>query len=796
MNVFHCVSGSDSIIATMSSGSNFDVSETAMEQENAEHDMVTANDQINVENGFSSSSSEHEITHDPSLVPPNSQDSSNISPTVQVLQADYTLFGTRNDVLMLDNQMSTPVMSQTNSQVSPVTQLTHNTVNNNKIGNDRESLSLDDKLNFLIQQSLEQKKDFNTMKQKFDKQERDFNTRFDKQDRVFAKQEQDLANISQSLVVQRQELNAVIQTFETKLTKIEQDQSILATSLNEHSKAFSTQIADLNQRVDNVVKNSETIAHNNTEIKVTLGDITKQQESLKIDQTKIAETVTRVENDVVNLQTTYDQVKENLTTISTDIALLKLSQKALDQEVEFLKDATSENTLRELDSKIQRKIEEHLREHISVGYNPRPLNPDNVEIHSSGVDNVNDLHNPTENANMGQNFVNSQMHSTHDVGMTVPIQNVACNSNRTDRNVNTPIVQTASSPYMSSAANHMCNSSAPPAFMSYLFEESMIRYKQFQIFTNDLKRVHPVVFIRSFRSVFPSNWTERQKINFVIGYIQGDPGMWATDIADRCSDYFQFEQAFLSRFWSPTVQERFRRQIACPEPFDPKKGNLRKYFEKYIAKARYLTKPIEETEILKSVSAKLPTSIREKLATARDTDLDSFFMAVDNLDTIHEDVRAKQRNSNNNSNGNNNAQFSTVPGQNCMSPGNSNNTQPNFQGNNTSWNSGNNNGNTQNSFRHKKKNFNKRFNPGYQNHGNNFNNSGQNQWGQGNMNSAQPNSGNFNQNNNSNWGTQNNASNANIDTNWRAREPIINAIEVTPTNINEQNNTVIGNPVN
>lgn len=175
-------------------------------------------------------------------------------------------------------------------------------------------------------------------------------------------------------------------------------------------------------------------------------------------------------------------------------------------------------------------------------------------------------------------------------------------------------------------------------------DESMIKHHKFQIFINEKRTVHPVIFLQSFRGLLPETWSEKRKIRFVVGYIQGEAGIWANEALQLYDTYGEFERAFLSTFWSPVVQERFRNEVYNPQPFDGRNGSLRRYFEKYLNKAKFFDDPLPHREVLRVLINKLPTRLRLQLANVQTYDLQSFLSMLDTLDLIFEDDRARHYN--------------------------------------------------------------------------------------------------------------------------------------------------------
>lgn len=146
-----------------------------------------------------------------------------------------------------------------------------------------------------------------------------------------------------------------------------------------------------------------------------------------------------------------------------------------------------------------------------------------------------------------------------------------------------------------------------------------------------------MIFIRSFRNALPRSWTDKQKINFIVGLLQAEASSWGSDAEEKYTNYEDFEAAFLNKFWSETIQEKIRKEILSPEPFHANNGNLRRYFEKYLQKGKHLNPELRQTEIIRALKNKLPKQLRMQLALVSDKDTEKFLETLDNLDLAQED---------------------------------------------------------------------------------------------------------------------------------------------------------------
>ncbi|XP_049844034.1 uncharacterized protein LOC126295500 [Schistocerca gregaria] len=189
----------------------------------------------------------------------------------------------------------------------------------------------------------------------------------------------------------------------------------------------------------------------------------------------------------------------------------------------------------------------------------------------------------------------------------------------------------STTPRVPNDINHI-NTVMPTGMANDMF----VRHWYFQTFSSEDKhKVHPTVFIRSFDGVFPRSWSEVDKIRHGTNLMRGRAAKWGAAMKRRCLTFEQFKQAFLDEFWSENEQQSLRREGCNPETYDPKKETLRQYFERYLDKTLYWSKPADLPAIIDTLKSHLHFPYRGKLIGVADNDVKTFLNFLDQMDVVY-----------------------------------------------------------------------------------------------------------------------------------------------------------------
>ncbi|KAI4461110.1 serine protease family s10 serine carboxypeptidase [Holotrichia oblita] len=162
-----------------------------------------------------------------------------------------------------------------------------------------------------------------------------------------------------------------------------------------------------------------------------------------------------------------------------------------------------------------------------------------------------------------------------------------------------------------SVSNPNVSNSIPPANVnSNLRQNSNLNESNFSNFINNVKlkdlvpkydgkRGSPVIFLTSIRRVITPDTSSIQLYNIIRSALIDNAFIWFSIIESSFSTFEEFEDLFLSKYWSETEQHKIRRNLFTGK-FDLQKGNSREhYFINKYAVAQHLTPKLSENELIK-----------------------------------------------------------------------------------------------------------------------------------------------------------------------------------------------------
>lgn len=432
--------------------------------------------------------------------------------------------------------------------------------------------------------------------------------------------------------------------------------SVINSTLNTVFFQMKQQFTAMFEGQDKICSTLTSVVNNQDEVSAKLSQVQSNQTAVS---TKLSEVQGEVNSKLEEVQ---DNVNKRLSKVAD-------AQEALNKTVDSLATRLNEVSL-EVDKKL-RKLEEKLSRNMTERFEKesRALIEKDQELEKRVTERVSeqlsrqqkDFDEQLSNVrDFVQSVVSAGASSEKESELSKQVNELAnelskvrdsINNSRTEKTVcQSDTNEKQSGPYLTTNTVRMdrFNDSSVVSCggqeCARHVDESFLRLRQFQYFTADKNSVHPVVFIKSFENVFPCTWTEREKIQYICGYIQGHASLWALDVIQSCATVADFERKFLDKHWSATVQERLRREVFSPEPFDYKRGTLRKYFEKYVDKTRYWTDPLSHRDLIRILKAQLPEDIQVKLINISEVDLEQFLVTLDAIDLIYERKRTRTQN--------------------------------------------------------------------------------------------------------------------------------------------------------
>lgn len=128
-------------------------------------------------------------------------------------------------------------------------------------------------------------------------------------------------------------------------------------------------------------------------------------------------------------------------------------------------------------------------------------------------------------------------------------------------------------------------------------------------FSGQIKEIHPQKFIGQVDAYFDSvHVSPAQQLISTHRRLVGDAQIWYESLIPSPRSYAEFRLLFLQHFWSPATQRKARNEIFRHYQYTRSDG-LATHAMKWIAGAKYLNPPIEQSDLVSTIIQHYPTSL-------------------------------------------------------------------------------------------------------------------------------------------------------------------------------------------
>nr|CAI5833871.1 unnamed protein product [Callosobruchus analis] len=162
-------------------------------------------------------------------------------------------------------------------------------------------------------------------------------------------------------------------------------------------------------------------------------------------------------------------------------------------------------------------------------------------------------------------------------------------------------------------------------------------------------QLHPMVFINKLTSLLDEAGVPPEKrLYFATNCLRGSAQDWAE--IKGFSSFSDFKEKFIKRYWSTDKEREMLSRIKFGEY---EGGSRADYFLKLIRESRYLSKSIEEDELLEMCIAHFPPEVRRGLMNSgyrNVEDVEHYLRKLDRLEEEVADNRSRNRGSGSNNN--------------------------------------------------------------------------------------------------------------------------------------------------
>lgn len=188
--------------------------------------------------------------------------------------------------------------------------------------------------------------------------------------------------------------------------------------------------------------------------------------------------------------------------------------------------------------------------------------------------------------------------------MKVSLSNLSNNTTSSNGHPSLPQLENHSTTYMSNTTLPSSNTTYNSVCaINEKFHDVIPEY------SGGYNGVHPEQFLTQIDGYFSNGmYCEQQKLNLISRRLTHDARIWYDAIIPSPSNYEEFKTVFRHRFWSKAIQQRIHMEIMQPYQYYGNQG-WSNHAMQWIAKAKYLSPPIEQSQLVTAIIQHFPSNI-------------------------------------------------------------------------------------------------------------------------------------------------------------------------------------------
>lgn len=145
--------------------------------------------------------------------------------------------------------------------------------------------------------------------------------------------------------------------------------------------------------------------------------------------------------------------------------------------------------------------------------------------------------------------------------------------------------------------------------------------------------LHPMIFTKWLRGVFPVHYKDTDKIQFAIDRMEGEAFTWGVKKKEEIRDYNQFEREFLKKYWSESHQRAALDDLLYRKSLNKWKGTLREFAEHLWELNEMLERPVNDDIVISAVKRRLSAELQKRLSVSVIRDRDTLMEVLEQLES-------------------------------------------------------------------------------------------------------------------------------------------------------------------
>ncbi|XP_049794577.1 uncharacterized protein LOC126204223 [Schistocerca nitens] len=146
--------------------------------------------------------------------------------------------------------------------------------------------------------------------------------------------------------------------------------------------------------------------------------------------------------------------------------------------------------------------------------------------------------------------------------------------------------------------------------------------------------LHPMIFMKWLRGVFPAHLKDSDKIQFAIDRMEGEAFTWGVRKKEGTTNYDQFEEEFLKKYWSKSHQCAAIEDLLHRKSLSTWRGTLREFAEHLWELNETLEQPLSDDVMISAIKRRMSQRMQETVFGSLIEDREALMKILEQLESV------------------------------------------------------------------------------------------------------------------------------------------------------------------
>ncbi|XP_047000670.1 paramyosin-like [Schistocerca americana] len=145
--------------------------------------------------------------------------------------------------------------------------------------------------------------------------------------------------------------------------------------------------------------------------------------------------------------------------------------------------------------------------------------------------------------------------------------------------------------------------------------------------------LHPMIFMKWVKGVFPAHLKDSDKIQFAIHRMEGEAFTWGVREKEGTTNYDQFEEEFLKKYWSKSHQCAAIEDLLHRKSLSTWRGTLREFAEHLWELNETLEQPLSDDVMISAIKRRMSRRMQETVSGSLIKDREALMEILEQLES-------------------------------------------------------------------------------------------------------------------------------------------------------------------